>query len=607
MDFDPSNPPADPYVALGVSSSATQQDIKTAYRALARTTHPDKAPKPELKDEYTEKFQKVQQAYELLTDEDKKREYDDLKRLTELRDKLRERHSAPRTTSGSFVHRGPPMRTQTFYADNLANGSGPRFEERRPKGYYDDEDLLRGGTRKGAAEFDAGRRSSAGGRSGQERVRTERVGVDKETEERRRKEKLKDQDRNRSRNSKYEAEERYASSPREKERERERAERERPYDDGDRLRRKAENAADKYDTWFKDAQRHQSSYDDPLPKPSVRRDGSSYDFPRRSQATPRERSDRERDVAKLAELKRAERELREKRRAAKSVFPEDYAMPRRGTEPLSERMAEPVSPGPKAPSFQRSESMPTTGSNASPNTSTRRKAPSSKEPSSPPRRTPLRETQYAECSDHSSDSSSDEEVKPKYNPAKPVKATAYKYSVPSRDRSRSRDRDLPRERRRSDDARMPRAVPIPVRTTRSPARSDRSDRERERERDREDMARREAKARMRERARERDAEKEKMPQPKSRRSDEYVPLSPVMYPITDRTPSYSPQYARKASNFDVNYAPNITKADVRYGHGPADVRYGPVPQTSHRRNASSGSGGAPAPGLNRYNTMPVHV
>ncbi len=64
-----SQPASSPYDALGVSQSATDDEIKKAYRKLARQHHPDKRGDPE-------EFKKVQEAYEILSSPEKRQNFD---------------------------------------------------------------------------------------------------------------------------------------------------------------------------------------------------------------------------------------------------------------------------------------------------------------------------------------------------------------------------------------------------------------------------------------------------------------------------------------------------------------------------------------------------
>lgn len=75
----------DPYVILGVAKDAQIGEIRSAHRKLVLKCHPDKVQDPELKAQKQDEFQKVQQAYEILSDEKERKRYDDTVQLAELR------------------------------------------------------------------------------------------------------------------------------------------------------------------------------------------------------------------------------------------------------------------------------------------------------------------------------------------------------------------------------------------------------------------------------------------------------------------------------------------------------------------------------------------
>src|SRR5471032_3259345 len=69
MDF------KDYYSTLGVAKTATAKEIKAAYRKLARKHHPDVNPGDKSAES---KIKELNEAYEVLSDSDKRKKYDEL-------------------------------------------------------------------------------------------------------------------------------------------------------------------------------------------------------------------------------------------------------------------------------------------------------------------------------------------------------------------------------------------------------------------------------------------------------------------------------------------------------------------------------------------------
>src|SRR3984893_6238412 len=65
----------DYYKVLGVSSTATDKEITRAYRKLAKQFHPDANPGSE------DRFKEITAAHDVLGDADKRKEYDEVRRL----------------------------------------------------------------------------------------------------------------------------------------------------------------------------------------------------------------------------------------------------------------------------------------------------------------------------------------------------------------------------------------------------------------------------------------------------------------------------------------------------------------------------------------------
>src|SRR5437899_5143234 len=68
----------DYYQIIGVPAAATQDEIKKAYRKLAAKHHPDKNPNDP---KAAERFKEISEAYQVLGDADKRKQYDQMRQL----------------------------------------------------------------------------------------------------------------------------------------------------------------------------------------------------------------------------------------------------------------------------------------------------------------------------------------------------------------------------------------------------------------------------------------------------------------------------------------------------------------------------------------------
>ena len=109
----------DYYKVLGVSESATQKEITKAYRKLARENHPDQHPGD---DAAEERFKEASTAYDVLGDETKRTEYDEVRRMGPGR-----RHGRPAVRAGS-ASTPPTSATSATCSEGCSTGAaaGPR-------------------------------------------------------------------------------------------------------------------------------------------------------------------------------------------------------------------------------------------------------------------------------------------------------------------------------------------------------------------------------------------------------------------------------------------------------------------------------------------------
>lgn len=114
----------DYYKILGIPKDATPKDIKKAYRNLSKQYHPDKNPDDK---EAEEKFKQVAQAYETLSDDNKRREYDMGGRVR-MRRPLRKgpdiHHKYKITLEDVFNGKEVDLKYKRNYPCNSCNGKG---------------------------------------------------------------------------------------------------------------------------------------------------------------------------------------------------------------------------------------------------------------------------------------------------------------------------------------------------------------------------------------------------------------------------------------------------------------------------------------------------
>ncbi|MFL6357673.1 MAG: J domain-containing protein, partial [Nitrososphaeraceae archaeon] len=87
----------DHYEVLGVSNTASQADIRKSFRYLALKYHPDKNKNSE---ESKQKFMQIVQAYEILSDEQARKNYD----IATINNNINNNNNFRRAYYGSYAY-----------------------------------------------------------------------------------------------------------------------------------------------------------------------------------------------------------------------------------------------------------------------------------------------------------------------------------------------------------------------------------------------------------------------------------------------------------------------------------------------------------------------
>jgi curved DNA-binding protein len=128
MDF------IDYYEILGLKKSATEEDIKKAYRKLARKLHPDLNPTDK---EANKKFQQLNEANEVLSDPEKRKKYDQYGKDWQHSDQFeRARQSGRRTSHGGGPDFSGGFEENDFsdFFSSMFGGGGGRRSQAKFKG-----------------------------------------------------------------------------------------------------------------------------------------------------------------------------------------------------------------------------------------------------------------------------------------------------------------------------------------------------------------------------------------------------------------------------------------------------------------------------------------
>ncbi|MER3558845.1 MAG: molecular chaperone DnaJ, partial [Armatimonadota bacterium] len=119
----------DYYAILGVPRNATEKEIKAAYRKLARQYHPDVNPGDKNAEE---RFKEINEAYQVLSDPEKRAAYDRYGEQWQAYQRMREQYGENFQPEGGFG--GMPFGFESFadFIEQLLRGGAST----RPTGFH---------------------------------------------------------------------------------------------------------------------------------------------------------------------------------------------------------------------------------------------------------------------------------------------------------------------------------------------------------------------------------------------------------------------------------------------------------------------------------------
>ena len=124
----------DPYEVLGVARGASQDDIKKAYRALAKKLHPDVNPNDSAVEQ---RFKEVSGAYDLLSDAERRRQFDSgqINADGSPRQHNPFRHGYRQDSAGGFDFGESGIDVEDLFADLFGRGGrrGAQRPQSRPR------------------------------------------------------------------------------------------------------------------------------------------------------------------------------------------------------------------------------------------------------------------------------------------------------------------------------------------------------------------------------------------------------------------------------------------------------------------------------------------